>query len=90
MAVLDYISLLRQTLSPGSDVLTNPEDPAFHELLKRWTDIDLKLPAAIILPSSEDDCLKAVIILPTTAQDLPELLLTKCRYNGRCNRLSPL
>lgn len=60
MAVLDYIPSLRQKLSPGSDVLTDPEDSKFQELLKRWTDIDRKEPAAIILPSSEDDCLKAV------------------------------
>lgn len=60
MAVLDYIPLLRQTLYPGSDVLTDPENSEFQELLKRWTDIARKLPAAIILPSSEDDCVKTV------------------------------
>jgi hypothetical protein len=60
MVVLDYIPLLRQTLSPGSDILSDPEHSEFQELLKRWTDIERKEPAAIILPSSEDDCLRAV------------------------------
>lgn len=60
MTVLEHIPSLRQTLLPGSDVLTNREDSKFQELLARWTDIDRKEPAAIILPSSEDDCLKTV------------------------------
>lgn len=47
-------------MSSGSAVLTQPEDSEFQGLLKRWTDVNRKEPAAIILPSSEDDCLKAV------------------------------
>lgn len=67
MTVLDHIHLLRQTLSHGSDILDNPQDSEFQELLARWTDIDRKEPAAIILPSSENDCLKAVRVFPVAA-----------------------
>lgn len=70
MTVLDHIPLLQQTLSPGSDVLIKPEDSEFQELLARWTDIDRKEPAAIILPSSENDCLKAVWVFPVAVNEL--------------------
>lgn len=35
--------------------MTDPEDGTFKELLKRWTNIELKTPAAIVLPTSEED-----------------------------------
>ncbi|QKX56260.1 uncharacterized protein TRUGW13939_03361 [Talaromyces rugulosus] len=42
------------------EILLNPDSSNFQEHLKRWTDINRQEPAAIILPSSEDECLKTV------------------------------
>ena len=60
MAVLEFISLLRESLSSDSEILQDPANPDFQERLQRWTDINRQEPAAIILPSSEGECLKSV------------------------------
>ncbi|TVY82051.1 FAD-linked oxidoreductase [Lachnellula suecica] len=51
---------LRTALTPSCEILTDPSDANFVEHLKRWTDIDLKTPGAIVLPTSEGDCQKIV------------------------------
>lgn len=40
----------------GSDleILTDPTDARFQEHSKRWSDIDRQIPAAIVLPRSEE------------------------------------
>lgn len=60
MTVIDHIPSLKSSLTPDSEILADPADPKFQEHLKRWTDIGLKVPAAIVLPTSEEDCQKTV------------------------------
>jgi hypothetical protein len=53
----------------GSDfeVLADQESPRFLEFAKRWTDIDRQIPAAITLPTSEEQIQKTVPVPDTTA-----------------------
>jgi hypothetical protein len=60
MSVISRTSALIAALSSSSEILTNPNDVAFQEYLKRWSDIDRKTPAAIVLPTSEEGCQKTV------------------------------
>ncbi|KAF7871496.1 hypothetical protein EAF04_003603 [Stromatinia cepivora] len=60
MSSLTQIPELKATLTPTCEILADPKDSKFVEHLKRWTDIDLKTPGAIVLPSSESDCQKIV------------------------------
>ena len=62
MDIASLIPSLGATLGSSSEILTDPEDIQFRDLIKRWTDIDLQIPAAIVLPTSEVDCQKAVRI----------------------------
>ncbi|KAH8754199.1 hypothetical protein F5883DRAFT_188125 [Diaporthe sp. PMI_573] len=47
-------SELQRHVGPEVEILTNPADPRFQEHSKRWSDIDRKVPAAIVLPKSEE------------------------------------
>ena len=60
MSITSQIHSLKAALTTSCEVLTDPDDPKFREHLKRWSDIDLKVPAAIVLPTSEEDCQKTV------------------------------
>lgn len=60
MAVLEHIPSLRNSLSSASEILVDSSSSDFQERLQRWTDINREEPAAIILPSSESDCLQTV------------------------------
>ncbi|KAI9643585.1 hypothetical protein NHQ30_008207 [Ciborinia camelliae] len=60
MSPLTQIPELKASLASTCEILTDPQDSKFVEHLKRWTDIDLKIPGAIVLPSSESDCQKIV------------------------------
>ncbi|PIG89092.1 hypothetical protein AARAC_011267 [Aspergillus arachidicola] len=51
---LSKLSGLRTTVAPDCEIL--------HERIRRWTNIDRKIPTATILPRSEEDCLKTVKI----------------------------
>ncbi|TVY32060.1 FAD-linked oxidoreductase [Lachnellula subtilissima] len=60
MSKLSQLPELKAVLTPGCQILTDTSDAKFVEYLKRWTDIDLMVPGAIVLPTSEDDCQKIV------------------------------
>ena len=47
-------------MSSNSKILADPDDLASREFLKRWTGIDLRTPAMIILPTSEEDIQRTV------------------------------
>lgn len=49
-----------QMIAEELRVLTTADGPEFEKHLQRWSDIDLKRPAAILLPRTEDECRKAV------------------------------
>ncbi|ESZ99289.1 FAD/FMN-containing dehydrogenase [Sclerotinia borealis F-4128] len=59
-SILQLLPELEATLTPTCEILTDPTNNKFVEYLKRWTDIDLEVPGAIVLPSSEGDCQKIV------------------------------
>lgn len=59
-AVTSQISFLEKSLSSDSKILSNPRDEEFLKLMERWTEIDLKIPGAIVLPISEEDVQKTV------------------------------
>ncbi|TGO32016.1 hypothetical protein BHYA_0365g00060 [Botrytis hyacinthi] len=56
MSDLVQLSELEEVLTSNCKILTDPNDLNFAEYLKRWTDINLKTPGAIVLPTSETDC----------------------------------
>ena len=60
MSPLPLLSNLKNLLSPASEILTDASDASFKVHLERWTDIEKQTPAAIILPSSEEDIQKTV------------------------------
>ena len=60
MSLPSKLNALRDALSPDSEILTDATADGFRGCLKRWTDIDLKTPAAIVLPTSEEDIQKTV------------------------------
>lgn len=49
-----------ETIAQELRVLTTANGPEFEKYLQRWSDINLKRPAAILLPQTEDECRKAV------------------------------
>ncbi|OJK03453.1 hypothetical protein ASPACDRAFT_49637 [Aspergillus aculeatus ATCC 16872] len=58
--VLSQLPALQATVAPDCKILQNSECPEFHQRLRRWTEIDHQTPTAIILPSTEEDCLRIV------------------------------
>ncbi|PWY76055.1 FAD-binding domain-containing protein [Aspergillus sclerotioniger CBS 115572] len=58
--VLSQLPALQAAVATDCQILHDPQDPEFQKRLARWTDIDRKVPAAIVLPRSEEDCLETV------------------------------
>ncbi|KAJ7486857.1 hypothetical protein FB451DRAFT_1228198 [Mycena latifolia] len=56
----NFISNLKSLLSLQSSILTDSTDGKFKELLLRWSDIDLKVPGAIVQPATEKDVIETV------------------------------
>ena len=54
------ITALQEILGHDCEILSNPVDVRFQHYAKRWTDIDRKIPAAIVLPRAEEDIRKTV------------------------------
>ncbi|KAG8528310.1 uncharacterized protein KY384_007227 [Bacidia gigantensis] len=55
MSIQSRVSELRFVVSADCTILQDSTDPEFREYCKRWTDIDRKIPAAIVLPRREKD-----------------------------------
>lgn len=47
-------------LSAQAKVLTNPDSEEFQQLIVRWSDIDRKVPGAIVVAGVEEDVVKTV------------------------------
>lgn len=56
------LGLLERQLSTESAILSDTSDPKFQLLTKRWSDTDVEVPAAIILPATEEDCRRAACL----------------------------
>lgn len=57
-----------ETIAKELRVLTSANSPEFDKYLQRWSDINLKRPAAILLPRTENECQKAVITMSNVTQ----------------------
>lgn len=58
MAFTQFLSALRDDLSPQAQVLTDPTNESFKQALQRWSDIEVKVPGAIVQIGSEKDAVK--------------------------------
>ena len=54
------LELLKKQLSTEATILSDSSSHEFQTLLKRWSDTDIEIPAAIVLPATEVDCQRAV------------------------------
>ncbi|EAT82263.1 hypothetical protein HBI56_238390 [Parastagonospora nodorum] len=60
MAIFEKVGKLQALLGPDVSILTDQHDQAFIEYAKRWTDVGRKTPAAIVLPTSEEEIQRTV------------------------------
>lgn len=51
---LDIFDELQRQAGPGLEILNDQADSRFQDFAKRWSDIDRQIPAAIVLPESEE------------------------------------
>ncbi|KAL1988299.1 hypothetical protein VTN96DRAFT_274 [Rasamsonia emersonii] len=58
--VQEFVDALRAKLSSDSHVLTDPQHAEFKDSLQRWSNIDLKVPRAIVRPANETDAVTTV------------------------------
>ena len=54
------IATLQVVVGPDCQILEDSAHPSFQEYAKRWTDVGRRIPAAIVLPRTEDDIQKTV------------------------------
>ncbi|RYP32062.1 hypothetical protein DL767_005416 [Monosporascus sp. MG133] len=71
---------LQAHVGPGLEILTQKEDSRFQEFGKRWTDIGREIPAAIVLPVSEEQIQQTVIASPIVKSRSGVKLIAM--YNG--------
>jgi len=55
------IERLQANLSPQAKILTNLDDEEFQQFLLRWSDINRKIPGAIVVAGVEADVVTVVI-----------------------------
>ena len=60
MAFNEFVSELRQTLSTQSRIITDVANKEFQLALLRWSDVDVKVPGAIVQVASESDAVVTV------------------------------
>lgn len=60
MALQDFIDLLRSKVSKESRIVTDQQDAEFKASLERWSNLDLKVPGAIVRPANETDAILTV------------------------------
>ncbi|KAI4160592.1 MAG: hypothetical protein LQ342_005613 [Letrouitia transgressa] len=60
MALTKFLSELKQSLSAEARVMTDASQKDFQLALLRWSDVDVKVPAAIVLVMNEDDAVQTV------------------------------
>lgn len=60
MAVATRMHGLKAALASSCQLLTDSESADFRKYAKQWSDIDRQIPAAIVLPTTEEDIQKIV------------------------------
>lgn len=53
---------LQVQIGPSLEILADKDSARFQEYAKRWSDIDRQIPGAIVLPVSEEQIQKTVLI----------------------------
>jgi hypothetical protein len=64
MAVSELLKTLHGELSANAKVLVDPTNDEFTVALQRWSDIEKKVPGAIVMVASEEDVVKTVSLTP--------------------------
>ena len=59
MTITDFITELRGDLSVEACVLSDPTKEDFQLALLRWSDVDVKIPGAIVQVANESDAVTA-------------------------------
>lgn len=63
----DALPMLRSQLTRDAEILDDHGSNRFQELARRWSDGDIKIPGAMVLPSNEVDCQTVVsCLMPST------------------------
>lgn len=62
MAISNFISAVTSELSSTAKILTDSSSEEFKAALERWTDLELKTPAAIVVAATDKDILKTVCL----------------------------
>ena len=60
MTLQDLIDSLHGKVSKESRIVTDQQDAEFKASLERWSNLDLKVPGAIIRPANEKDAILTV------------------------------
>lgn len=55
-----FFAELQRQAGPDLEILTDQTDARFQGFAKRWSDIDRQVPAAIVLPKSEEQIQQTV------------------------------
>ncbi|KAL9624825.1 MAG: hypothetical protein Q9160_000871 [Pyrenula sp. 1 TL-2023] len=57
---MSSVASLRSSVSSTCEVIVPSPDSELHSIVSRWSDAGVSLPAAVVVPSSEDDIVAAV------------------------------
>ena len=60
MALATLLYSLRRKLSPRASILTDPSDITFQDALRRWSDVGLQMPGALVKVTTEADATTTV------------------------------
>ena len=62
MTISQFLSEISGRLTPSATLYTDPSDPRFREANRKWSDIGVKTPGAILQVAVEDDAVTAVSV----------------------------
>lgn len=60
LTVAEQVRQLHDLTGPECRILTDSESSEFKNYAKRWSDVGIQIPAAIVLPTNESDIQKIV------------------------------
>lgn len=85
MALINFLSELKQSLSAEARVITDASEKDFQLALLRWSDVDVKIPAAIVQVANESDAVQTVCSSSSMSQHTSEhrMARSKPHHNTR-------
>lgn len=69
---------LLSSLTSAAQVLTDLKAADFQDSMRRWSDLGIQMPAAILKPSCDEDVVKVVCRSPSSSME-KGVLMHKCR-----------